>query len=375
MKIKKEDFYYIYILIMTIIFYFRFYNFNNIIINNIYLLATIFALISFFLYWIQKIYTLRERIIHICIILFVCIIYYLSGHEYEYLIFSTLAIIGIKDKSLKKIMKIFVLSYGICLGIHFILLGVGVFKDIVYTKISSGRKIDIHSLDFTTGNSFFAILFIFYSAIIYSYYDKIKPGILLLMEFLAILLYNVFYSRTGIVCISILIIGTSINKYVKINKYIRKIISSVEIIIIPLMFLITLLFSTIFFATDMQKILDKVISSRLIISHIYIEKYPISLFQMNFEYIGDLPLDNLYSFIMCAFGMIPTMIINVCYIRLMVMLLKNKKYFEMFYILIFAIYSYSEKMFINVFRNPSILMLGIILYDNFNFLNIGEKNE
>lgn len=374
MKIKKDDFYYLYIAIMAIVFYFRFYNFNNYIVDYIFIGISIIALVIFMIYWIMSDFTVKDRSIHGIIVAFCLLLYCLSGKQYEYLIFSALAIIGMKHKSMKKIMKIFFISYFVCIMLHIYFLLLGIFEDNIYTKISSGRKIQIHSLGFATGNTFFAILFILYSSYIYYKYKEINYLHLIFMELICISFYFIFYSRTGLVVITILILGTFIKKYINLHRYLAKIIGCLEIVVIPLLFVVTYIFSTLLYGSNIQILLDKIISNRLVISHDYFLVYPLKLFQESFNYIGDLPLDNMYSFILCAFGVVATVVMCISYVYLMIKLFKGKKYFEMYMITLFALYSYSEKMFINAFRNPSIFFLAVILYKEYNILDLEEKN-
>lgn len=374
MKIKRENLFYIYIAIMTFIFYIRFFRVESALMNSaIYILMSV-GLILFGIYYIFQKDKLRYKILHLAILMFIIFIYFISGKQYEYLIFTVLALLGVRNKSLKKIMKIFFYTYLICMASTFFLCLVGIRPDVMYSKISSGKTIQLHSLGFPTGNNFFAMLFILYVSLIYYKYEKLNYVHLIGMEIIGILFYFIFYARTGIILITILTFGTIISKYVLIKNRGRKLISVLEIISNPAMFIFTYLFSTKFYGSAIQVLTDKMVSDRLEIANIYFEIFPAKLFQTSFHYIGDLPVDNLYAFVICGFGFAFAAVIGFIYVKTMIRLYKRKKYFEMFIVTLFVLYAYSEKFFINAFRNPSMFLLGIGLFKNNNMLE-EEKIE
>lgn len=362
MKIKKEDLYYIYIFIMTFIFYIRFFKIESKIINiGIYILMTV-ALLCFAVYYIFQKDKIRDKILHTAVLLLMIFIYYISKMQYEYLLFTALALLGVRNKSFNKIAKVFFYVYLVCIISTFLLCLLGIREDLIYTKISSGKEIQLHSLGFPTGNNFFAMLFILYVSLIYYKYEKINYVHLVGLEIINILFYFVFYARTGFILNTILIIGTFCYKYIKSENKVRKIISTAEIFGVPFMFLFTYIFSTKLLGSNIQIITDKIVSDRLKIASIYFKVFPIKIFQNTFHYIGDLPVDNLYAFVLCAFGVGFAVAITYIYVKTMIKLYKRKKYFVMFIITLFVLYAYSEKFFINAFRNPTIFLLGIGLF-------------
>ncbi len=105
MKIKRENLFYIYIAIMTFIFYIRFFRVESALMNSaIYILMSV-GLILFGIYYIFQKDKLRYKILHLAILMFIIFIYFISGKQYEYLLFTVLALLGVRNKSLKKIMN------------------------------------------------------------------------------------------------------------------------------------------------------------------------------------------------------------------------------------------------------------------------------
>lgn len=374
MKIKKDNLYYIFIAIATFVFYMRHFNSLYKIINYIvYALAAI-SITVYALYWMFEEFSAKERLMHICLLSGIFIVYYLSGMKYEYLIFTALAVIGMKNKSIKKVMYITFFIYFMCLIVHVILVFAGIIEDEIFIKVSSGKKIVTHRFGFSHGNTAFTILFTSICSYVYYRFEKIKIWQLVVIEIISLVLYFVFYARTGLLIITLFLLGTAIFKFTK-NKenMILKIFRRLEITIIPMMFIGTYLLSTVFYDTNIATIINNLVSDRLKISNVYFGTIPPGLFPKNFEFIGDLSFDNMYSFIMSSFGLIFTGFVIVVFVALYIKLLKEKRYFEMYIITLFALYSYSERMYINSFKNPSILFLGVLLYKNFNMFDCEEK--
>lgn len=374
MKINKHNLYYVFIAIATFVFYMRYFNFTYKAINYIVYALAMISIIVYLIYWLLEDFTVKERVVHFFLLSGIFIVYYLSGMKYEYLIFTALAVIGIKNKSIKKIMYITFLIYAIGLITHIVLLLTGVIQDEIFVKVSSGEKVITHKFGFSHGNTAFTILFTLICSYVYYRLKEIKIWNLVLIEIISVALYFVFYARTGFAIITLFLLGTIIYKLTK-NKenIILKIFRRMEIGIIPMLFIGTYLLSTIFYNTNIATILNKLVSDRLKISNVYFETVPPGLLPKNFEFIGDLSFDNMYSFIMCSFGIIFTAFIIISFVLLYIKLLKQKKYYEMFVITLFALYSYSERMYINSFKNPSILFLGVLLYKNFSMFDSEEK--
>ena len=374
MKIKRNDWYYIFVGLMIFTFYTRFFSTNDTVDYLLYAIIFI-ALGCFGIYWIMVRENMIKRVFKIITLIFFVGIYFLTKMQYEYLILTALAIIGMKDKSFKIIMRIFYKVYGICLLMHLFMLLTGILQDNVYSKISSGKIINVHSLGFATGNTFYAILFILYVSLIYVKRDKINYVYLIGLEILNIIIYFLSYSRTGFITITVLIIVTLVTKYIKINFNKIKPIIWIDIFILPELFIFTYLNSTIYYGTRIQSLLDHIVSSRLTIGKFYLTIFPVKLFQNSFNLIGDLPIDNLYIFVLCAFGLFFAILICVAYTLLMIKLYKKRRYYEMFIITLVALYAYSEKFFINAFRNPTIFLIEMAFNKNSKILDEIKKDD
>ena len=209
MKINKYNAYYIFMVISTFVFYMRSFNFTYNVINYIVYALAATSLCIYLFYWISEEFSVKERIIHICLLSGIFLVYYLSGMKYEYLIFTTLAIIGMKNKSIKKVMRITFLIYFICLIGQVLLLLTGVIEDEILIKVSSGERITTHTFGFVHGNTAFTILFTLICSYVYSEFNKIKIWHLVIIEIIAIILYFLFYARTGLAIITLFLIGTA----------------------------------------------------------------------------------------------------------------------------------------------------------------------
>ena len=374
MKIKKHNLYYMFMAIAMLVFYLRYFNFSSRIINySIYALAAT-SLCVFLFYWVIEKFTTKERIIHICLLAIIFVVYYLSGMKYEYLIFTMLAIIGMKGKSIKKVMYITFIVYFICLIGQSILLLTGVIEDEILTKVSSGENVEMHTFGFAHGNAAFTILFTLICSFVYYKFDKIKIWNLVVLEIVSVIWYVLFRARTGLVIVTLFLIGTVIYKVTR-NKQnlILKTIRSAQIAVIPVMFVGTYLLSTIFYNTQISNIINKLVSSRIEISNIYFNVIPPGILPKNYEFIANLPVDNMYTFIISTFGIVFSVMIIIAFVKLEIKLLKEKRYFEIFIITAFALYAYAERMYINSFRNPSILFLAVLIYKDFKIFDLERK--
>ncbi|MCI9365658.1 MAG: hypothetical protein HFJ54_03460 [Clostridia bacterium] len=317
---------------------------------------------------------MKERIIHICLLSGIFLVYYLSGMKYEYLIFTTLAIIGMKNKSIKKVMRITFLIYFICLIGQVLLLLTGVIEDEILIKVSSGERITTHTFGFVHGNTAFTILFTLICSYVYSEFNKIKIWHLVIIEIIAIILYFLFYARTGLAIITLFLIGTATYKFTKTKKnFVLKVIRKLQVAVVPIMFIGTYILSTFLFDTQIARTINRLVSDRLRISNTYFSFIPPGAFPQNFEFIDNLAFDNMYSFIILSFGFIFTTIVILAFVYLYIKLLKKKRYFEMYIITLFALYSYAERMYINSFKNPSILFLAVLIYKDFKMFDCEEK--
>lgn len=360
---KKDNLYIAYCCIMSIVFFMRYFELSE-TINNLLMLVTAIAIGLFFLYWINVKFTKKELLKQIIILGIATAAYFLSGCEYEYIILTVLAVVGSKNIEIKKITKYMFIT----LLVVFIIYMLGIILNIIPN--TTYVKTDKFGNNYTTytfgghGNAFFCIWFTLIILYIYSFFEKIRFIHIVILEIISLVFYFLTYSRTGIVIVSILLIATAVlkilgNKIDKI-KFIPKFIKLLTIIIIPLMFITVYVLSTKLYGGELYSTVNNLITARLEVANYYISNFGVELLPQDYDVT--VTFDNLYAFIMVTFGWGITILICSIYIKLIRQLCKEKKYLEILIIMVFVLYSFSEKMFINVFRNFSILFFQYTLF-------------
>ena len=139
------------------------------------------------------------------------------------------------------------------------------------------------------------------------------------------------------------------------------------------MVIFVVLFSTVLYNTAIAQTLDKIITSRLSCANYYFTDFGTSLLP---RYVPEyLVFDNMYAFMVVEYGIIFTVTYCFIYYKTIGKLLKNKRYVEIYMIILYALYSYCEKGFLKIFCNFPMLFIAYLLYDIFEENNEVKKNE
>ena len=108
-------------------------------------------------------------------------------------------------------------------------------------------------------------------------------------------------------------------------------------------------------------------SDRIYLGSLLYERYNMELLGQKVAlYDGNLRLtiDNGYVYMSVAFGVIFMVVFSILYVKLFKEMYKRKMYVEIAALMIFNIYTLSEKLFLNIFTNSTIVFFVYILYNN-----------
>lgn len=274
-------------------------------------------------------------------------------------------------------MKSFFLNSITCFLIHFFFYFSGYLASNNLTRVTSEGDIAIrYSLGFVHPNV--AIMFflpIFFS--LYFYSDKTRYQSLVKFLFLVIgcCLFLATKSRTGFM---VLLMFYFFNLGV-IRKRISRLLSyRVFCGVLKYSFFI-LLFTSIVFAfigTDPNSIINKLFSGRPYLFHLYLSN-GLKLFRIQgYSNIDsrlvpsqfDATLDNVYIFLLTQYGIIPTLIIGLLFVKLFKQLFNNKSFTLIITIFTFLLYGLMETNTIVPSLNFTLPFL-IITYFNGNYFS------
>lgn len=220
------------------------------------------------------------------------------------------------------------------------------------------------------GNPLSLIVFCILSTYLYTNINNYSWKHFIFSMLLSIITYFAFHSRTTLILCLILTLGIPIVlKIKKLNKIVGYVLKLFPVIMI----IAVILLSTVLYNTPLAQMLDTIITNRLTCANYYFYNFGVSLLP---RYIPEyLVFDNMYAFMVVEYGIIFTIIYCVFYSKTIRKLLKNKRYIEVFLILLYALYAYCEKGLLKIFCNFPMLFIAYLFYDIFKENAKEEKNR
>lgn len=317
-------------------------------------------------------FTKKEKKYFLAGIIATIMCYVTTGLQHEGILTIVPTIFGVKSININKVLKTMfnTLFTVFMIFILFNIIGIIPFE-ITYKIDRFGQEYRMYSFGKIHGNNLYLYIYTLIALYMYINKETMNWKKYIICIIISIISYILFQSRTAFVLSILLICG-----FIIINKLQTKNINVFLSIILKnfhfIMFIIVIALSTFMSNTAITELLDKIITSRLSCAQYYFENYGISLFPR--KIIESLVFDNMYAGITIHYGIIFVIIYCLIYQSTIKKLLENKKYIEVFLIIVYALYAYSEKGFLKVFSNFPMLFIAYLLYDNlFESNNIGKN--
>lgn len=305
-----------------------------------------FGIISLGLMIINTKFTKKELILQFFMILFLLYVYITSGKDNIGLLLFYPSIIGLKNVKIKNVVKIMMWTLIIALSITVLLTFMKILPYSYYTKTDYfGNDYKMIKIANQHGNTLYVAIFNTIASYLYAYYDKINRKKLLILELIAIIAYSVLYSRTGLVLTTLTIFGTYIIKYckVKLPNKIIKIKEFLERWSYSIFYFVVFIIGYFMKNTSLYIFLNKLVSSRISEVNHYLVDIGMKLIPQKVDYSWI--CDNTQVKIMVSYGLIFTIIYLFFTYKTIKELQKRNKNIEIFMMIIFLLYSYSEVVF------------------------------
>lgn len=374
--IKKDNLYIVMYSMLTAYWFVKYIyvnsGLNTAIVCNIML---IIGLLSFIPIWIFAKFSLKEVIIQAVLLGFLVYVYFMSGAKDNGILTIFLGIVAVKNVDIRKITKTMFYTLLILFILLLILTLIGVVPYSTYQKTDAfGNTHNMIKLAKQHGNPHYIVVFNIIALYLYTYYKKVDLKRCFILQVLVLLFYAMFSSRTGIILATLSIWGVFIikkrsNKTYKENKIINMILKNSYLI----MFLFVYIMGTFCYETSFFNFVNKLVSSRIYEAYYYFENVGIGLLPKAVKYYYI--CDNSQTYMMVNLGMIFVLIYVILNYKTISNLIKRRKMVEVFFLILFLIYSYSEVVFLKPFSNFSMLFLIYAFYPNREVDDNGESKE
>lgn len=362
-KNKESIICYIYLFMMSVVTFLE--NFEilpNYFINLIKISCLCLAIICL---WNKKV-TRKQMTNLILITIFLVIIYISSGLQFLYLITNIVTIYVIKDIPIKKVVQPMLVARSLMFMLLILGLCLGYIENNYMYRINSDIK--RYCLGFVHPNTAYWNYFSLIAMYIYYQYDKfgIKSTIIILIS--SCMMYALTDSRTGFLCTILYLVFILIAKNMKRLRE-NAIIKKISIYSFPIFALFSIIPSYLYSKVNIPIVtkLNNFMSDRIYLGSLLYERYNMELLGQKVAlYDGNLRLtiDNGYVYMSVAFGVIFMVVFSILYVKLFKEMYKRKMYVEIAALMIFNIYTLSEKLFLNIFTNFTIVFFVYILYNN-----------
>lgn len=360
-----ELYYYIFFTIMVI---------NQFLPQDVPEILSLILGIIGFIFILPKIlltkYTKREALIIFSIGL-LSIITFITTRR-QGLLFSALAIVGIKNIDIKKCIKLTLIVGGSLFTfvvLRYILTN-GLSNEVTSIRYIFGKEIQVYKTAFgySHANKTFTLLSTLVLAFIYLNYGKIsiKQWIAILVLTLGIFYYT--FSRTGLIVIlfSILYYFLLESKLYD-NKYVKKILVSVPLLSVVVSFILPYIYKwgKVPFISE----INKMMADRINLSYEFLNFFRPTLFGQNVDDLtayraqtGNwyLVCDNSYVLILCAYGIVAFLLGLYLIYKLSIIAKEDRS--KLFLLSSFCVYGIAEAFFIIFFVNFSMLFTKDILF-------------
>lgn len=335
--------------------------------NPIVVLITIASFIVYIFKVFGESYTKKELLLIIILTIYAGISY-LYSHNLLVVI-NVFVIIAMKNIDIKKLIKcLFVYRLiGFLMVISLTLIGVLPNSE-KYLFVNGVNTFVIRqSLGFFHPNLLALYFFVLISMVIYGCFEKIRCPHYILLVILTIVIYNICYSRSGLLCTLFLItVSFAIKYFKKIHKLILNRITYILPIILALVFV---LISMFYIDNFILEKINSLLSGRLYLSNVFIENYGLSFFGIMMEntyYIDSsrVIIDSGYVHYLLNYGILGfTLLMYVMYLCSKYFL-KNNKLLEFVIFTSFSLYCMTEKELLICLLNFPLLYVSKYLFSS-----------
>lgn len=346
---------------IIILFFLKFLGLN--FGDNIYKIGTVISMIFLFLKIINTKYTKREQVYIFFLILLAVFLLWISRRPA--LPMSIIILISSKEINKKDFIKIIFFTCLIAF-IIVILFGItGVLENVKVTmdrlSASGVTQITRYSLGYYHPNVTYMNYFIIITLYFIYKDNKISNYMYILILFIAIILYIITLSRTGFICLLIIVFLSYILKYeipkkLRLIKYLKFLPIILGFGIIGLSFLYN-------GNVTIFSLFDKLFSGRLYYNNLFLNQMPITLFGVDMSILenAELFLDCGYVLLFLSHGIVIFSIF--IYFTYKILEEINYQFNILFYIIIvILIYCITEYFLANILINYT-----LIYYNKFIF--------
>lgn len=292
---------------------------------------------------------------------------YVFSHK-EGLAFSYLAIVGIKDVPIKRLIRI---SFYVCLSLFslrviFSMLGIIDSYVIDVTRFNGTEWVAMRKsgIGYPNSNITYVLLFTLVVMYVYLFYKKlnlIKIAIIFIIFYIA---FDLTYCRTGFFTGIIFIFLILYSKYYKGNIRICNFMFKNAFII---MMLLNYLVCNYYSAQNVVlKFFDSLLSGRINLGYQYLSEYSIPLFGQQIstritvnEYFL---LDSAFLMLLLSYGFLAMVLFLYVNTKTIGLFLNYDKKVEVIILVCYAIYGLSETFIPNIFLNISLIFVAEYLY-------------
>lgn len=351
--------------ILYIIFYscFILYWYIGLVFANIsydfrlmnYLLASIGGL-SFIFMWINSKFSRKEIIYQVFLLLFLTVYFIMSGKENYGILTFFLAIVGLKNIKIKSAVKVMFYTLMISFLVTILFCFLGLFPIGTHIKIDAfGNNYSMIMIANQHGNTIFVVLYNILASFLYSYFDRLKKHWFIYLFIFVVIFYMLFSSRTGLILSLLTLFGVYYYKFISNKDNRSKTLMFFERNIYTLFYAIIFIIGFYMANTSIFNLLNKIVSSRIFEVNYYLKNYGIGLFPKNINY--DLICDNTQVKVMVSYGLLFMILYFILTYKTIKKLQNDNKKIEIFFMIVYLLYSYSEVTFFKPLSDFTILFL------------------
>jgi hypothetical protein len=298
------------------------------------------------------------------VLLFISLIVYYNTGEKGLLLYFTM-MLGMKNVSLKRVMKWAAAILSISFTVLVFLSVFGLKQDITYLHDRAGfGQVLRHSLGYPYPNTLFTTYIVLMVLIMYVLGKQTKKQLIVtstLMFLGAVYIYLYSCSNTGLIVATFYLFA---NLWLQLRNRLSMVEKLVLLIAYPGCALLSIV-GPLVTSGSLFQIMDKVLHNRWAYSYYYLTTEPVTLFGTRF---GETPNDNymidssfLYSFL--QIGVIPFLIVTTLMVGMIVCYVKRDKRIELAMIISFCVLGLSDPFFFNLsYKNLMFLFVGELWY-------------
>ena len=326
--------------------------------NNVYKSVYLLGVIIIGIKILKDKFYLKELFSILCIVL-IGILDFVVGKSTTVL-FTALSICCLKNINLKKIIKIIFYSKLVAFLLMMFLSSFGIIENsfILHYREEIGfikRYCFGYSHPNLVHSTFTTLIFLFG----YLYYKKINLFTISIIEILNIILYNLTFSRTGFLILTIYLLFIYITKK---SKFIKKKLPKILKISFPFLIFLSLFLAVFYSKFDFIKQLDSLVTGRINYMHILISNYMIPVIGSNF-YNSVVLFDNGYFSMFYEGGILATIWFVYFQLKTNKFLIENNMNNEIIITIFFLIYCMLESYYISLVMNPTLIFFCYCIFN------------